>query len=199
MESAGYRRENRLARVLTEVLAPAHLVAALVLAVAWRYATSPAQALVSGLLAALFASIVPITYVLRGVRQQRWSDRHVRKREERSRPILFGIASVTVGVVVLGLVGAPRELRALVIAMVVGLVTALLVTLFWKISVHVAVAAGTVTILVLVFGTPMLALTPLIAAVAWARVALGDHTVAQTIAGAVQGAVVAATIYPLLR
>ena len=38
--------------------------------------------------------------------------------------------------------------------MAVGLGTSLLVTLVWKISIHVAVAAGAVVILVLVLGPP---------------------------------------------
>jgi membrane-associated phospholipid phosphatase len=66
-------------------------------------------------------------------------------------------------------------------------------------SIHVAVVAGTVVILVLVFGTTWLALVPLIAAIGWARVRLGDHTPAQSLAGALLGAAVAATVFTALR
>ena len=54
-------------------------------------------------------------------------------------------------------------------------------------------------ILLLVFGPAALALAPTVALVAWARLATQDHTLGQTVAGAVLGAVVAAPIFSLLR
>ena len=112
-----------------------------------------------GILAALFASFVPFLYIVRGVRRGRLTDHHVRVREQRRLPLLVGVASVVIGLTLLALWGAPRELVALVASMVVGLASSLLVTLVWKISIHTAVVAGAVTILVLVFGPPLLVLS----------------------------------------
>jgi membrane-associated phospholipid phosphatase len=120
-------------------------------------------------------------------------------REQRARPLLVGIASVVVGLLLLAALGAPRPLVALVAAMAVGLATSLLVTLAWKISVHTAVNAGAVVILILVFGPMLLLLAPLVALVGWARVEVGDHTPAQVIGGATLGATIAAVVFPLLR
>ncbi len=104
-----------------------------------------------------------------------------------------------VGLVLLALWGAPGELVALVASMVVRLASSLLVTLVWKRSIHIAVVAGAVTILVLVFGPPLLVLAPLVALVCWTRVAVGDRTPAQTMAGVARGATVAAAVFSLLR
>lgn len=191
--------QMRLARLLTELLAPANVVATLLVVVAWHAAPDSASAIAWGLLAALFASFIPLGYIVRQVHRRRLTDHHVHRREQRPRPMLVGVASVLCGVVVLALLGAPRALVALAGAMAVGLTTATLVTLCWKISVHVAVVAGAVTILVLVFGQAMLLLTPVVALVGWARVAVRDHTPAQTVAGALLGAVVAASVFTLLR
>jgi membrane-associated phospholipid phosphatase len=190
---------RRLARLVTEALAPAPTVALLLLVVAWRSAPSPAEALRWGLLAALFASLVPFAYILRGVRRRRLTDHHVGVREQRPLPLLVGIASVLAGLALLAAWGAPRDLVALVAAMAVGLATSLLVTLAWKISVHTAVVAGAVVILVLVFGPTLLALAPAVTLVGWARVEVGDHTPAQVVAGAALGATVAAVVFSLLR
>ena len=189
----------RLARLVTEILAPAPTVAVLLLLVAWHSAPSAADAARWGILAALFASFVPFMYIVRGVRRGRLTDHHVRVREQRRLPLLVGIASVLVGLTLLALWGAPRDLVALVASMAVGLSSSLLVTLVWKLSIHTAVVAGAVTILVLVFGLPLLVLAPLVALVCWARVAVGDHTPAQTIAGVGLGATVAAVVFSLLR
>ena len=69
-----------------------------------------------------------------------------------------------------------------------GFASCWVVTLVWKLSIHAAVVAGAVTILVQVFGLPLLVLAPLVALVCWSRVALRDHTPAQTVAGAALGA-----------
>lgn len=189
-----------VARLLTELLAPAPVAGFLLVIVAWHSATpGSAEAVRSALIAVLFAVLVPTAFVLRQVRRQRLSDRHVRQREQRRLPLLVAILSVLLGLGVLVLGQAPRALVALVAAMAVGLVAALLVTLAWKISIHVAVVAGAVTILALVFGPAALFLAPLVVVVGWARIALHDHTPAQTAAGAALGALVAAAVFSVAR
>jgi membrane-associated phospholipid phosphatase len=83
--------------------------------------------------------------------------------------------------------------------MLAGLATALVVTLWWKLSLHTAAAAGTVAVLVVTFGPALVLAVPMVGLVAWARVRLGDHTPAQTLAGAALGGLVATTVFILLR
>jgi hypothetical protein len=150
-------------------------------------------------LAVLFASVIPMVFVLWGVRRRRLSDRHVRVREQRFLPLLVGIASVFIGLALLSSLGAPRELIALVGAMIVGLMVSLAVTLAWKVSIHSAVAGGATTIVVLVFGAEGLILFVIVGFIGWARVKLSDHTLSQVIGGSALGASVAATVFTLLR
>ena len=65
----------------------------------------------------------------------------------------------------------------------------------WREGTH---AAHRYAILVLVFGPALLALSPVVALVGWARVQAGDHTVAQVAVGAVVGGAVAAAVFSLL-
>jgi hypothetical protein len=169
------------------------------LAVAWHSAATPAEALKWALLAAAFCSLLPMLYILRGVRRGRLTDHHVRVRRQRRGPLLVAVRSVLTGLALLVATGAPRDVVALVGAGAVGLFVAVAITLVWKISVHVAVAAGAVVVLALVFGPALLALAPLVALCAWARVAVRDHTHAQVVVGAIVGAAVAGVAFPLLR
>jgi membrane-associated phospholipid phosphatase len=128
----------------------------------------------------------------------RFTDMHLSRREERPLMMAIGLVSVAVGLGLMALLDAPRELFALVGAMVAGVAVALLISSFWKISIHTSVTAGTVTILILVFGPWTLVLAPLALAVAWARVRLRAHTVGQVLVGGVLGASVALGVYTLL-
>jgi hypothetical protein len=189
----------KAARLVTEILAPAPTVAILVLLIAWHSAPTVAEAVSRGALAVLFVSAMPFLYIVRGVRRGGLTDHHVGVRQQRTVPLLVGGASMLVGLIVLAILGAPRDLVALVAAVTVGLASSLLVTLVWKISIHAAVVSGAVTILVLVFGPPALVSAPLVPVVCWARVAVRDHTLAQTLARAVLGATVAAVVVSALR
>jgi len=191
--------ENRLARIVTEVLAPANLVIGLLILVAWHSASSTAAKVGWGLGAALFAGVLPLAYLLHGARQGRWEDHHVGEREKRPAVILAILGSVLIGVALMVAFDAPRELLALMGAMVAGLFVTLAVTLVWKISVHAAVAGGTVVILALVFGAALNVLWLVAAAVAWSRVELRDHTRAQVFAGLLCGATVAGACFSLPR
>jgi hypothetical protein len=83
--------------------------------------------------------------------------------------------------------------------MLTGLAATLVVTLWWKLSVHTAAASGTVAILAVTFGPTLTLTVPTVALVAWARVRLGDHTAAQTLAAAALGGLVTTTVFILLR
>ncbi len=112
---------------------------------------------------------------------------------------MFAGASVAVGLLLMVVFRAPRELIALVVAMLAGLALTLIVTHWWKVSFHTAVSSGTATTLALVFGPWLLLAWLVVAVVAWSRVRLGDHTTAQAVVGAVLGALAAGTVFPLVR
>ncbi|MGW0792293.1 hypothetical protein ACWD04_29710 [Streptomyces sp. NPDC002911] len=188
----------RLARAVTDVLAPAYLVMGVLPLIGW-HSTGNWEGVGWGLLAALFCGGLPFAVILLGVRLGHWTDKHLRERTQRAVPLSVAMGSVLVGVTLLAVFDAPREVFALVVAMLAGLMATTAVTVMWKISVHTAVAAGTVVILIIVFGAEMTILALGVAAVGWSRVALRDHTTAQTIAGAALGAVVTAVTFGQLN
>jgi membrane-associated phospholipid phosphatase len=196
---AGTGRENLTARVVTEVLAPAVLIAVQLVAVGWHAGRQAGASPWWGLPAALFAAVIPFTYIVRGVRRGRFADHHIPERELRHVPLLFGAGSVAVGLGLLAVLGAPRELVALMLAGIAGLAVFSTVTLWWKMSIHTGVAGGTVVVLTTVYGPAGLVAAPLVPLIGWARIRLGAHTTGQVVAGALVGALVAAAVFPPLR
>ena len=190
---------DRIARVVSEVLAPAVLVATLLVVIGWHAGDTPGVSRWWGLPGALFASVIPLGYVLHGVRSGRLTDHHIPERADRRVPLIFGVASLAAGLVLLILLGAPREVLALLAAGGVGLGVFALVTHWWKMSIHAGVAAGTVAALTAVYGPVALLGAPLVVLGGWARVRLTAHTPAQVVVGALAGAVIAGTVFPALR
>jgi len=193
----GFRRET-LAKVVTEVSGPAIVVMAGLVIVASRNASHGAGA-AWGAVAVVLCAGVPMAYVARGVKTGKWSDHHVPDRRQRHTPLLVGLVCIATAGVLLSVVRAPRELIALVLSQLVGLIVVMIVTRFWKISVHSSASGGLVGILVAIYGLwAVLGVLPL-ALVAWSRTVLDAHTWPQVLVGAAAGATVALTVFPLLR
>ena len=192
-------RRLQVARLVGELLSPPPILAVLALVVALASSPTPATAIIWGGIAAISASVLPYALILRGVRRGRLIDKNISLREQRIRFGLVAITSILLGLVLLAAFGAPAEMVALVASIAVGVACGWVITRWWKISVHAAIAAGAATVLLLVFGPALLAVWPLVALIAWSRVQVGDHTPAQVLAGIALGIVVNATIFPLLR
>ncbi|MEU7908108.1 phosphoesterase PA-phosphatase [Actinoplanes sp. NPDC049118] len=180
----------RAAKLITDVLSPVVLVSVQLLLVP-VHAAGMLPGLAWGAVAVAFVSAAPLAYILFRVRRRTLTDVHIGVREHRRLPLLVGLVTVLAGLALLAATGAPRELLALIAAIVVLAVATIAITGLWKISVHATVAMMTVGVLVALFG-PWLWLTlPVVALIGWARVALADHTVPQVLAGAALGLCVA--------
>lgn len=185
---------STLARIITEVFAPAVLVAVLLLA---QPLLTPGVTWLQAVTAAVFTVGLPFALVLVLKRQGAVTDHHVSVREHRAPILVAAAVSLGLGALLLMILDAPVELFGEIGGVFIGLVLCLLVNLVWKLSVHAAVAAYVALALLVpvpVVG-PVLAL-PLAAAVGWSRVRLGDHTSGQVLAGYAAGCLALAV--PLL-
>jgi hypothetical protein len=191
---------QRAARIVTEVCSPAIVVVLLPIAVAWHATGHRVGATVLwGLVVAVFSSVLPMAFIVRGARLGRWDGHHVRNREGRLVPLALCLGSTAAGLAILLSGHAPRDVIALDVAMLVTLFACAIVTRWWKISLHCAVAGGAVATLALLYGPLLLALVPIVVVIAWSRVAVRDHTVAQAIAGSLIGPILGGAVFLLVR
>jgi membrane-associated phospholipid phosphatase len=152
-----------------------------------------------GVVAAVFTAVLPTLILRFGERRQYWGDRHVRRRQDRIVAAPGVMASVITGTALLYRFDAPVDVTALVTAMVAVLLALLMITFFWKVSVHSAVASGALTVLVTVFGPWSLVLAPAVLLIGWSRVRLRCHTVGQVGVGFLVGAAVSSPVFDLVR
>ncbi|MFI0742514.1 phosphatase PAP2 family protein [Streptomyces sp. NPDC021100] len=204
--------ESRMARLATDGLDPKNWILADVIAVGWN--ADRLTGIGWGLLGGLFAAVIPILFINFGIRRGRWADRHVGQRRQRLIVMAFILGSVVCGITLLTTLGAPRTVIALIAAMLTTLGSLFAVTAgtkddgrrqylgsSWrgKISVHAAVASGSVVMLSLCYGPWALLAYLLVGMVGWSRIELYDHTRGQVAAGALLGAVVAGSTFVFLR
>ncbi|MEU3570812.1 hypothetical protein AB0E96_20680 [Kitasatospora sp. NPDC036755] len=151
------------------------------------------------LFAVLFAAVVPTLIIRQGMRKGTVADRHVGQRKRRMTVFPLIMGSVLLSFAVMIGLDAPADLTALVLAMFASLVPILVITAWWKVSVHTAVATGAVVCLAIALGPLWLLLSPLVPLIGWSRVVLRDHTTAQTVVGTVVGALTAGLTFWLAR
>jgi len=132
-------------------------------------------------------TLSPFIHIRWGVRTGRFSDHEISVREERLRPLLLQLGTVGVTYGLLRRLRAPTLVIALVLSISAAMIPITAITLYWKVSVHVAGTAGTVTVLSLVFGKRAYPLIALVPAVAWSRSVLDHHSPAQGAVGALLG------------
>ncbi|MBE9375291.1 hypothetical protein IQ251_12635 [Saccharopolyspora sp. HNM0983] len=181
--------------MLTEVLAPWVIVLLLPLAVAWQATHALLPTLLWGLLVAVTSSILPMGIIVWGARTGRWDGHHVRNREGRLIPFVALLVFSLGGLAALILARAPWLVIALDISMISTLIVTGAITSRWKISMHTAVAGGAVVILAATYSPVFWLLAVLVAAIGWSRVKIHDHTTAQTIGGAIVGAISGGGLY----
>jgi hypothetical protein len=177
--------DEHLAHWISDVLSPPLIaVAGLVLAAIASH--SAAAWLWAGL--HLFLSIgVPMSYVAWKVHQGKITDIHMRVREQRIRPMLLTLVCSVTALSLMWLGGASQVMLLFSLMGVFQVGFLLLVTLRWKISGHGAAIGSMAVFLFGLFGSvaiPAFAAVPL---VAWARLRLNRHDLAQTVAGSLVG------------
>jgi membrane-associated phospholipid phosphatase len=146
----------------------------------------------------LLTVLFPLFYLIWLKRRGLITDLDVQVREQRVRPMIFTLACGGIAWLALLLGKAPAPMAFLAGLLWLQMFIIYIVTLYWKISVHCATAAGVATILWMLQGVslPLLLGVPLIA---WSRVRLRRHTLAQTIAGSVLGVTLFAAAIALIH
>ncbi|MEU4704761.1 phosphatase PAP2 family protein [Nonomuraea dietziae] len=190
--SAG--RSARLAAALSALLNPTAV--AVVLPVGIGAVTAGVTGALWGLVPAVFTGILPTMYARRldRIAQQGHGGKSPRQ-------LWVAFASLTVGLAVLILAGAPHAVLVANVGLLAVLLVITPITLLWDISIHAATIAGAAAFAVLAL-TPGAAATVglalVVAVVGWSRLKLGKHQPTQVIAGTALGALACGLVYTVL-
>jgi len=174
----------RTARLVSLVLHPFLVCPGGIVLVLWLDQGDLAIALCWAGLCALFVVLPAAIWLLRALRQHRYTDADVSTRGQRYGFYAFGTVCMALCYGVLLWLGAPVPLLAGFMAAIVAVLVGALANRFWtKVSIHVGAMAGIAAVAALHSLPLALVLGAIAFVIAWARVTLGRHTVAQTLAG----------------
>jgi membrane-associated phospholipid phosphatase len=133
------------------------------------------------------ATVVPMFLVYGLKKIGRVSDYNITFREQRFLPLLVLVGINALAYELMQQLGAPRFLTGILFFNAVNTVFILLITLQWKISIHLFSLASSIALLYLQFGGAMLWLLCVAPLLMWSRVYLKAHNVMQTLVGSVIG------------
>lgn len=141
----------------------------------------------------LFFVVIPILlmWILKKFKMIKSFD--VFERQKRIIPFIFTIISYSLGfVILLYAKDSPVFLKSMTLCYIINTVVILIVTIWWKMSVHAMAIAGPIVGLHYFFGNVILPFYLLIILVGYSRVVLKRHTIAQVIAGGLTGVLLTA-------
>lgn len=190
---------RRLAEIISNLTNPALVLVVSLAIIASRYTTSTQQLLDWTAVGLLLLVVPGFLYATISWRQEKQIDLDLTRREDRVVPLLL----TTLGAVIIGYIVSDRfgnhNLRLISNILVTMLVSLTIVTLVWKISLHAATMMALVTLIIIFRGSYFAVFYLGIIPVAWARLTLKQHTVAQVLAGSIIGIITTVLVALLFR
>lgn len=191
-----YRPLASLARAISDVLSPPVVAVPGLMLAAWMSESS--HAIGFALCYLLVAVVTPMLYVVWLLKSGRIDDIHLPNRSDRTGPFVVNLLGGGVAVALLVQLGAPSDFLAPILALLAQTLVLFAITILWQVSIHTATVGGVAMLAVMAFGEAYAISFLLLPLVAWARIYLGRHTLAQTIVGAAIG-VSCFAVVPALR
>jgi membrane-associated phospholipid phosphatase len=135
----------------------------------------------------LFSNIFPISYLLYLKHKKLIDTIEIDHKDKRITPLSLGIICHCTGFVLLFLLKAPLIVTGLMFCYATINILIILITLYWKVSIHAIGASIPLVALSYQFGKPVYPLYILIIIIGLARIILKKHTPLQVIAGSFIG------------
>ena len=181
--SSGTERASRAVSVVTH----APFLSALMFVLLGITADDPTTVVATIAVSILTATLIPVLVVHHYSVRYGNTDGDVVRREDRARPLIGGVLSYLLGVVLLYAIGAPRICTVMMLSYALSTAVVMLISTRWKISIHVTGVMGPAMALSMVYWPWGLVMFVLLPPVMWSRYVRGKHTPLQLVGGAVYG------------
>ena len=181
--SAGAERASRAISVFTH----APFLSAFMFVLLGITADDPTTVVATIAVSILTATLIPVLVVQHYSVRCGNTDGDVVRREDRARPLIGGVLSYLLGVVLLYAIGAPRICTVMMLSYALSTAVVMLISTRWKISIHATGVMGPAMVLSMVYWPWGLVMFAILPPVMWSRYVRGKHTLLQLVGGAVYG------------
>ncbi len=183
--NSGFQFKQDFAQIISDIIQP--LLVTIPIFIIVNYSTtSGINFFILTLLCLIFATFLPFTAILMWIKRKNL-DLDVSDKNERGFPLFFGVISYLIGVIMLYAIGAPAVATVLMFCYFSSTLLTIIITYFWKISVHSMGIAGPTAAMIYIFGYPGLIFGFPLLMVMWSRIHLNHHTLSQVVVGAFAG------------
>lgn len=186
---------KRLARLTTNTLNPFIISAIIIVLLAFRETSAISNAIKWALIS-LAISVVPVfVAVIILLHSGKMDGFFTNPREQRY--IIYLIASVfgAIGCGLLWYLEAPELLKITFTTGLIAIIVFTGINYFWKISLHTAFTAASLTIIIIIYGVTALWTLIFLPLVAWARIELKQHSIAQVTGGALIAVIIVVGVF----
>ena len=188
---------ERIANLTSNILNPFLVSLVLILLLSFK-STSSALDAVKWSLISIAVTILPVfTVIIYLVRKRKLESPFIIARGQRTKIYLLAGVCASIGYIILPYLEAPPILRATFVAGLSGIVVFMCVNLLWKISLHTAFVTASVTVLIILYGSIAAVTVVLVPLIAWSRIELKHHSLAQVAAGALLAASIVVVVFYL--
>ncbi len=188
---------ERIASLTSNILNPFLISLILILLLSFK-STSSALDAVKWSLISIAASILPVFLVIIYlVRNQRLESPLIITRRQRTKIYLLAAVCAGIGCIIFPYLEAPLTLIATFVAGLSAVVVFMCVNLLWKVSLHTAFVTASVTVLIILYGSIAAVTVALVPLIAWSRIKLKHHSLAQVAAGALLAASIVVVVFYL--
>ena len=189
--------KKRIAKLTSNILNP-FLVSFIVIILISFESTSTTPEALKWSLISIALSILPVfAVIIYLVHNHKLQGIFIKVRRERNKIYLLAIACAVVSCMVLYFMEAPLVLVALFVAGLSAIIIFMSINLLWKISVHTAVIAGSITVLIVLYGAIGATTAVLLPLLGWSRIELEHHSPTQVATGALLAALIVAVVFHL--
>jgi len=175
---------KRIAKLVSNILNPFLMGMILILSASFSGGFNTRESIKWALVLIAFNVLPIFLFIIWLVRHNKLDDIFINIRKQRLNIYLLGIALVGASCIILLCFEAPPMLLALFVAFFSVGVVFMCINNWWKVSVHTASIASVAAALLIIYGLRAIAFIMLVPLVAWARVELGKHSLAQVVTGA---------------
>lgn len=173
---------KKIAKAISIIAQPTLIPIALYLIVSLTIAPSM-TGLWYALIGIIFMTLAPMVLVFVFVRSNKITDPDLPDRRERFIPYISIVGLYVIGFVVYWLLHVPYPILAITASYIAVTLVGAFVSLFWKISMHMAGIAGPITALVFLVNPLFVFAYVFLVPLGWARYTLKKHTFSQIIFG----------------